>query len=108
MGICKMHHSPMGDGRLCSPAISPPICPPNLVPIPHESYNLSHSPPLIHSHLPIPHLSIFHSFLLHTPSTLPFCHPLPTSFLPPSSSLSIPFPIPYPTPPVSLPPSLPP
>ena len=81
-GNSKMHHWLMGNGRLCSPAISPPICPPNPVPIPHASYNPSPSLLLIHSHLPIPHLSISHSFFSHPLSTLPLCHPLPTSFLP--------------------------
>src|SRR6218665_405470 len=105
MGICKMPHWLMGDGRLCSHAIFPPIFPSNPVPIPRASYNPSHSPPLNHLHLQIPHLSISHSFLSHPLSTLypsatlsqhpSFLLPPPSAFLSPSStrprlSLSLP------------------
>src|SRR6218665_3826350 len=97
MGICKVHHWLMGDGRPCSTAISPPIFPPNPVPIPHASYNPSHSPPLPST----THTSRFPTFPSATPSSRivfplypsatlsqhpSFLLPPPSLFLSPSST----------------------
>src|SRR6218665_421699 len=107
MGISKMHHWLMGNGRLCSPAISPPICPPNPVPIPHASYNPSPSLlpsssthtsrfPTFPSPTPSSRILSLHSTPLPpSPNILPSILPPPSSLLSPSStrphlSLSLP------------------
>src|SRR6218665_1148610 len=84
-----MHHWLRRDGRPCYPTILPHICPPKPVPIPHAFYTPSHSPSL-HPLIPPDSPTLPSPAPRRASSaTPPLCHPLPTSFLPPSSYLSI-------------------